>query len=84
MILSDRTIKEQLAAGRIGIEPMGENAVQPSSVDLRIDRHFRVFRNHTLGLIDVKSNLEDLTELLRSPKTRPLSCTQENLSWAPP
>ena len=64
MILSDRTIKEQLDAGRIVIEPMGENAVQPSSVDLRIDRHFRVFRNHTLGLIDVKENLEDLTELV--------------------
>ena len=64
MILSDRSIKEQLAAGRIVIDPMGENAVQPSSVDLRIDRHFRVFRNHTLGLIDVKQNLEDLTELV--------------------
>ena len=64
MILSDRTIKEQLDAGRIVIEPMGDNAVQPSSVDLRIDRHFRVFRNHTLGLIGVKQNLEDLTELV--------------------
>ena len=64
MILSDRTIKEQLAAGRIVIEPMGDSAVQPSSVDLRIDRHFRVFRNHTVGLIDVKQNLEDLTELV--------------------
>ncbi|MEM7287412.1 MAG: dCTP deaminase [Actinomycetota bacterium] len=64
MILSDRSIKEQLAAGRIVIDPMGENAIQPSSVDLRIDRHFRVFRNHTLGLIDVKENLEELTELV--------------------
>ncbi len=64
MILSDRSIKEQLAAGRIVIEPMAADAVQPSSVDLRIDRHFRVFRNHTLGLIDVKENLEELTELV--------------------
>ena len=64
MILSDRTIREQLDAGRIVIEPLGENAIQPSSVDLRIDRHFRVFRNHTLGIIDVKQNLEDLTELV--------------------
>ena len=64
VILSDRSINEQLAAGRIVIEPMGENAIQPSSVDLRIDRHFRVFRNHTLGLIDVKENLEELTELV--------------------
>ncbi|MGI9622765.1 MAG: dCTP deaminase [Acidimicrobiales bacterium] len=64
MILSDRTLREELAAGRIVIEPMGDNAIQPSSVDLRIDRHFRVFRNHTLGLIDVRQNLEELTELV--------------------
>ncbi len=64
MILSDRTISELLDAGRIVIEPLGENAIQPSSVDLRIDRYFRVFRNHTLGIIDVKENLEDLTELV--------------------
>ncbi len=62
MILSDRTLKEQIEAGRIVIDPMGDNAIQPSSVDLRIDRHFRVFRNHNLGIIDVKKNLEDLTE----------------------
>lgn len=64
MILSDRTIREQLDAGRIVIDPLGDNAIQPSSVDLRIDRYFRVFRNHTLGIIDVKENLEDLTELV--------------------
>lgn len=64
MILSDRTIRECLDSGRIVIEPIGDNAIQPSSVDLRIDRHFRVFRNHTLGIIDVKANLEDLTELV--------------------
>ena len=64
MILSDRTIREYLDGGRILIDPLGPNAVQPSSVDLRIDRHFRVFRNHTLGHMDVKQNLEDLTELV--------------------
>lgn len=64
MILSDRTITEMLDAGQIVIDPIGDNAIQPSSVDLRIDRLFRVFRNHTLGLIDVKQNLEDLTELV--------------------
>jgi dCTP deaminase len=64
VILSDRTIREFLEAGRILIDPLGDNAIQPSSVDLRIDRYFRVFRNHTLGIIDVKSNLEDLTELV--------------------
>ena len=64
MILSDRTIREEMAAGRIVIEPLGPNAVQPSSVDLRLDRRFRVFRNHTMGVIDVRRNLESLTELV--------------------
>ena len=64
MILSDRTIKENLISGRIIIEPLGENAIQPSSVDLRIDSQFRVFKNHSMGIIDVKENLEDLTELV--------------------
>jgi dCTP deaminase len=64
VILSDRTIREELDAGRILVEPLGANAIQPSSVDVRIDRFFRVFRNHTMGYIDVKKNLEDLTELV--------------------
>jgi dCTP deaminase len=64
VILSDRTIREQLDAGRIVIEPLGDACIQPSSVDLHIDRLFRVFRNHTMGHIDVKEDLEDLTELV--------------------
>ncbi|MPY95750.1 MAG: dCTP deaminase [Acidimicrobiia bacterium] len=64
MILSDRTIREELAAGRIVVEPLAAKAVQPSSVDLRLDRYFRVFRNHTMGFIDVKVDLEELTELV--------------------
>ncbi len=64
MLLSDRTIREQIAAGRIVIEPFEDSCVQPSSVDLHVDRYFRVFRNHTMGVIDVKSDLEELTELV--------------------
>jgi dCTP deaminase len=64
VILSDRSIREELAAGRIVIDPLDEACIQPSSVDLHIDRYFRVFRNHTMGHIDVKKNLEDLTELV--------------------
>ena len=64
MILSDRTIREQLAAGRIVIEPFDDELVQPSSVDVRLDRLFRVFRNHTAGVIDVKHDLTALTELV--------------------
>jgi dCTP deaminase len=64
VILSDRTIREELAAGRIVIDPLDEGAVQPSSVDLRLDRLFRVFLNHTMPVIDVKRDLEDLTRLV--------------------
>ena len=64
MILSDRTIREELDAGRIVIDPLLPKSIQPSSVDLHIDRYFRVFRNHTMGHIDVKQNVEDLTELV--------------------
>ena len=54
MILSDVTIREELAAGRIVIDPLGDQAVQPSSVDLHVDRYFRVFRNDTTPYIDPK------------------------------
>jgi len=64
VILSDRTIREELAAGRIAIDPLDEHAIQPSSVDLRIDRYFRVFRNDTTPFIDPKEPQEDLTELV--------------------
>ena len=64
MILSDHTIREEIDAGRIVIDPFVPACIQPSSVDLHLDRWFRVFRNHTLGHIDVKQNLEELTELL--------------------
>lgn len=64
VILSDRTIREELAAGRIVIDPLDETCIQPSSVDLRLDRFFLVFRNHTMGQIDVKKDLSDLTELV--------------------
>jgi dCTP deaminase len=64
VILSDRTIREELAAGRIVIDPLDHANIQPSSVDLHVDRYFRVFLNHTMGHIDVKRDLEDLTQLV--------------------
>ncbi len=70
MILSDRTIKEELAAGRVVIEPLAEGSVQPSSVDLHVDRYFRVFRNDTTPFIDPKEPQEDLTELVEVPDGR--------------
>ncbi len=64
MILSDRTIREEVAKGRIVVEPFDDSCVQPSSIDLRVDRYFRVFRNHSQRVIDVKDDQEELTELV--------------------
>ena len=64
MILSDVSIRKELADGRIIIDPLDDRDVQPSSVDLRVDRYFRVFRNDTTPFIDPKRNQEDLTELV--------------------
>ena len=64
MVLSDRTIRRLLEEGRIGIDPYAEELLQPSSVDVRIDRLFRVFRNSRYPYIDVKQPMEDLTELV--------------------
>ena len=64
MVLSDRTIRRLLAEGRIGIDPYDEALLQPSSVDVRVDRYFRVFHNNRYPYIDVREEQEDLTELV--------------------
>jgi dCTP deaminase len=67
VILSDVDLRKAIVAGRIGIEPFDEAAVQPSSIDVRVDSLFRVFRNHTAPVIDVKRDMRDLTELVEIP-----------------
>jgi len=64
MVLADRTIARLLAEGRIEIEPYDEELLQPSSVDVRVDRYFRVFHNNRYPFIDVREEQEDLTELV--------------------
>ena len=64
MILSDASIRKELADGRIVIDPLDDRDVQPSSVDLRVDRYFRVFRNDTTPYIDPKEPQDDLTEFV--------------------
>ena len=64
MVLSDRTIRRLLEEGRIGIDPFDESLIQPSSVDVRVDRLFRVFHNNRYPFIDVREEQEDLTELV--------------------
>jgi dCTP deaminase len=64
MVLSDRTIKAEVAAGRLIFDPYDESLVQPSSVDMRVDRQFRVFHNARYPYIDVKQPMDELTELV--------------------
>jgi dCTP deaminase len=71
MILSDRTIREQIEAGRIVIDPFDPDCVQPSSVDLHVDAEFRVFRNNRYPFIDVKHKQEDLTEVVEVKPDEP-------------
>lgn len=61
MILSDISIRAALEKGRISIDPFDPAMVQPSSVDVRVDRYFRVFESHRYGFIDPKSPQPDLT-----------------------
>ncbi len=63
-VLSDRDIRTELGAGRVVIRPYDPADLQPSSVDLHLDRSFRVFRNTRYPYIDVRSLQPDLTELL--------------------
>jgi dCTP deaminase len=62
VILSDQTIRQELESGRIVIDPLYPNCVQPSSVDLHLDCYFRVFVNHHTRVIDVKQEQSDLTQ----------------------
>jgi dCTP deaminase len=64
VILSDKSIREEIEGGGIVVEPLDEGAIQPSSVDLHVDRYFRVFRNDTTPFIDPKESQDDLTELV--------------------
>jgi dCTP deaminase len=61
VLLSDRDIRAEIAAGRVAVEPFAESMVQPSSVDVRLDRFFRVFENHKYSVIDPSIEQSELT-----------------------
>ena len=71
MVLSDKTIREEIEAGRIVIDPFDEAMIQPSSIDVRVDSSYRVFNNTRYPYIDVKQPMEDLTELVRTEPDEP-------------
>src|SRR6266540_4142796 len=64
VILSDRSLREAIEAGRLIVDPIDDEAIQPSSIDIRLDSRFRVFHNARYPYIDVKQPMDDLTELV--------------------
>jgi dCTP deaminase len=71
VVLSDTTISRFLAEGRIEIDPYDDSLLQPSSVDVRVDRLFRVFHNNRYPYIDVKVEQSELTELVEADEGQP-------------
>lgn len=71
MILSDRTIKEAVASGRIVVTPYDASLVQPASIDIRLAHQFRVFRNYRYSCIDPRERQEELTELIEVGSDEP-------------
>src|SRR3954463_14856898 len=71
MVLSDRTIARLVDERRVEIDPYYPTLLQPSSVDVRVDRYFRVFRNHVYPHIDVKLPQDDLTEQVEIDGEKP-------------
>ncbi len=71
MVLSDKTIREELDKGRIVIDPLDESCIQPASVDVHLDRKLLVFRNSRRAYIDIHEDLEGLTELEEIPDDQP-------------
>ncbi|SDM50324.1 dCTP deaminase [Cryobacterium flavum] len=71
MLLSDRDIKAELNAGRIGLEPLDPAMIQPSSIDVRLDRLFRLFDNHKYAYIDPAEDQPELTHLIETKPDEP-------------
>ncbi|MDF1489284.1 dCTP deaminase [Tessaracoccus caeni] len=71
MLLSDRDILAEVASGGIQLDPWDEAMVQPASVDVRIDKYFRVFENHRYATIDPAEEQPELTRLVEPPKGEP-------------
>jgi dCTP deaminase len=71
LVLSDRSIRQEIEAGRLVFEPYEPSMVQPSSVDVRVDNRFRVFHNARYPFIDVRRPMDDLTEMVEVAQDEP-------------
>ena len=66
MLLSDRDLKAEITAERVRVEPYDPGMIQPSSIDVRLDKFFRVFENHRYPHIDPAEEQTDLTRLIEA------------------
>ncbi len=64
VLLSDRDIRAEVESGRVALEPYDPEMIQPSSIDVRLDRFFRLFDNHKYAVIDPAADQPDLTRLV--------------------
>ena len=71
MLLSDRDLRAEIASGRVRLEPYDEAMVQPSSIDVRLDKFFRLFDNHKYPFIDPAEDQPDLTRLIEIERDEP-------------
>ena len=71
MLLSDRDLRKALDEGQLGLDPFDEAMIQPSSIDVRLDRYFRVFANHRYTHIDPAEQQDDLTEMVEPKGDEP-------------
>lgn len=71
MLLADHEIKKEVEAGRVVLDPYHPGLIQPSSVDVRMDRYFRVFENHRYPHIDPAEEQPDLTRLIQAEGEEP-------------
>ncbi|GGL23587.1 dCTP deaminase [Planomonospora parontospora subsp. antibiotica] len=71
VLLSDRDILAEIESGRVGLDPFQPEMIQPSSVDVRLDRYFRVFENHRYPHIDPAAEQSDLTRMVEPEGDEP-------------
>jgi dCTP deaminase len=71
VLLSDRDIRAEIDGGRVRLQPYDEAMVQPSSIDVRLDKLFRLFDNHKYPFIDPAEDQPDLTRLIEVERDEP-------------
>ncbi|HLS49954.1 MAG TPA: dCTP deaminase, partial [Actinomycetaceae bacterium] len=71
MLLSDRDIRAKIEAGRVRLDPFDPEMIQPASIDVRLDRWFRLFDNHRYAVIDPADDQSDLTRLVEVARGEP-------------